>query len=120
MILYLFKLILILVFNISVNIYYINSECKCCCGNSKSGEIGSGSKGNLSTNPPISTNPILGTNPPVTPPYLKPQVEDHKGENRSGSKTNLDANPANGTNTTTMKKHEEAKHNNYHNSPTEL
>ena len=42
MILYLFKLILILVFNICVNIYYINSECKCCCGNSKSGETGSG------------------------------------------------------------------------------
>ena len=117
MIIYLIKLIIILVFNISVNIYYINSQCKCCCGNTKAGETGSGSKGNLSTNPPISTNPLLGTNPPVTPPYLKPQIEDHKGENKSGSKTNLGANPAKDTNTTTMKKHEEAKTNNYHNSP---
>ena len=49
---YLIKLILILVFNIGVNIYYIYPECKCCCGNSKSGEIGSESKGNLGTNPP--------------------------------------------------------------------
>ena len=117
MIIYLIKLIIILVFNIGINTYYINSECKCCCSNSKSGGTGSGSKGNLSTNPPLGTNPILGTNPPVTQPYLKPQVEDHKGENRSGSKTNLCANPANDTNTTTMKKHEEAKPNNYHNSP---
>ena len=42
MIIYSIKLILILVFNIGVNIYYINSECKCCCGNSKSGGTGSG------------------------------------------------------------------------------
>ena len=34
MIIYLIKLILILVFNISVNIYYINSEC-CCKKESK-------------------------------------------------------------------------------------
>ena len=42
MILYLFKLILILVFNIGINTYYINSVCKCCGGNSKSGGTGSG------------------------------------------------------------------------------
>ena len=52
MIIYLIKLILILVFNIGVNTYYINSECKCCCNNTKSGEMGSGSKGNLGPNPP--------------------------------------------------------------------
>ena len=43
-ILYLFKLILILVFNTGINTYYINPECKCCCSNSKSGWTGSGGK----------------------------------------------------------------------------
>ena len=64
MIIYLIKLILILVFNIGINTYYINSECKCCCGNSKSGGTGSGSKGNLSTNPPLGPNTTLGHNQP--------------------------------------------------------
>ena len=41
MIIYLNKLILILVFNMGVNIYYINSECKCCC-ESKQADTGSG------------------------------------------------------------------------------
>ena len=41
---YSFKLILILVFNISVNIYYINSECKCCCGESNKNNSGGGIK----------------------------------------------------------------------------
>ena len=41
MIIYLIKLILILVFNICVNIYCINSECKCCC-RSKQADTGSG------------------------------------------------------------------------------
>ena len=83
MILYLFKLILILVFNIGVNIYCINSECKCCCGNNKFGEIGGGSKGNLSTNPPEGLNP-------------KPV--DHNEEKRSGNNGNLGPNPAKDTN----------------------
>ena len=78
MIIYLIKLILILVFNTCVNIYYINSGCKCCCGNSKSGEMGSGSKTNLGTNPPIS---------------IKPKPGDHIGEMRSGSNGNLGPNP---------------------------
>ena len=42
MILYLFKLILILIFNIFVNIYYINSGCNCCCCRSKQTDTGSG------------------------------------------------------------------------------
>ena len=42
MILYLFKLILILVFNTIVNTYYINSGCKCCCCESKQTDTGSG------------------------------------------------------------------------------
>ena len=47
MIMYFIKLILILVFNVCVSIYYINcSNCKCCGGNTKSGGTGSGSKGN--------------------------------------------------------------------------
>ena len=54
---YFIKLILILVFNICVNIYYINSECKCCGWNSKSGGTGSESKGNLSINPPKGIKP---------------------------------------------------------------
>ena len=40
MILYLFKLILILVFNIGINTYYINSECKCCCESNKNNSGG--------------------------------------------------------------------------------
>ena len=63
MIIYLIKLILILVFNTCVNIYYINSGCKCCCWNSKSGEMGSGSNGNLSINPTLGHNPPKGPNP---------------------------------------------------------
>ena len=55
MIIYLIKLILILVFNIGINAYYINSGCKC-CGNNKSGEMGSGSKCNLGNNPPKGPN----------------------------------------------------------------
>ena len=55
---YFIKLILILVFNIIVNTYYINSECKCCGLNSKSGGTGSGgSKSNLSTNQPKGIKP---------------------------------------------------------------
>ena len=42
MILYLFKLISILVFNTVVNTYYINSGCKCCCCESKQTDTGSG------------------------------------------------------------------------------
>ena len=49
MILYLFKLILILVFNTVVNTYYINSGCKCCCCKSKQADTGNGG----STNNPI-------------------------------------------------------------------
>ena len=63
MLIYLIKLILILVFNTCVNICYINSECKCCCDNTKSGEIGSGSKGNLDTNSVKGHKPIVGPNP---------------------------------------------------------
>ena len=74
---------LILIFNICVSIYYINSECKCCCGNSKSGEMGWGSKGNLGTNPRKGLNP-------------KPV--GHIGEMRSGSKGNLGPNPRKGLN----------------------
>ena len=54
---YFIKLILILVFNTIVNTYYINSECKCCGWNSKSGGTGSESKGNLSINPPKGIKP---------------------------------------------------------------
>ena len=79
MIIYLIKLILILVFNIGVNTYYINSVCNCCCGNNKSGEIGGGSKGNLSTNPPEGLNPIAG-----------PQI----GEKRSGEGDGLEVKKA--------------------------
>ena len=46
MIIYIIKLILILVFNIGINTYYINSGCKC-CDNTKPGGTGSGSKGNF-------------------------------------------------------------------------
>ena len=63
MIIYLIKLILILVFNIGINTYYINSGCKC-CDNTKSGEIGSGSKTNLGVNPPKGTKT----------PIVKPQI----------------------------------------------
>ena len=42
MILYLFKLILILIFNIGINTYYINSGCNCCCCRSKQTDTGSG------------------------------------------------------------------------------
>ena len=103
MIIYLINLILILVFNIGINTYYINSGCKCCCGNSKSGEMGSGSKGNLGTNPPkgpnspnVKTpvkakhklnndnNPQKSPNPIVTSHNLKPPVIDHIGDMRMG------------------------------------
>ena len=58
MIMYFIKLILILVFNVCVSIYYINcSNCKCCFNNSKSGGTGSESKGNLSINPPKGIKP---------------------------------------------------------------
>ena len=40
MILYLFKLILILVFNIGINTYYINSECNCSCKSNKNNSGG--------------------------------------------------------------------------------
>ena len=83
MIIYLIKLTLILIFNICVSIYYINSECKCCCGNSKSGEMRSGCKCNLSTNQRKGLNP-------------KPV--GHIGEMRSGSKGNLGTNPRKGLN----------------------
>ena len=87
---YFIKLILILVFNVCVNIYYINSECKCCGDNSKSGGTGSGGKGNLGNNPHIGTNPTLGhnplfgTNPIVTSPDLKPPVGSNIGGMKSG------------------------------------
>ena len=84
MIIYLSKLILILVFNIGVNIYYINSGCQCCCcGNGKSGEIGSGSKGNLGHKPQISTKPIKN---------IKTKPGNHIGEKRSGGNGNLSTN----------------------------
>ena len=87
MIIYLSKLILILVFNTYVNIHYMYSECKCCCGDSKSGEMGSGSNGNLSINPTLGHNPpkgpnpigipSFGANPPVTVHTpVKPQIKD--------------------------------------------
>ena len=82
---YLIKLILILVFNIGINTYYINSGCKCCCGNSKSGEISGGNKINLGTNPLKS---------------IKPKPVGHIGEMRSGGKCNLSTNPLIGTNPT--------------------
>ena len=59
MIMYFIKLILILVFNIGVNICYINSGCKCCCGESNKNNSGGG-KGNLDTNSPKSPNPPVG------------------------------------------------------------
>ena len=103
MIIYLIKLILILVFNICVNICYINSECKCCCGNSKSGGIGSGSKGNLSTNPPKGPKTPVKTHTPVKQPE---EFKPTSGLNQpkcnkpivgcEGSKTNLDTNPLKG------------------------
>ena len=92
---YLFKLILILLFNICVNIYYINSGCKC-CDNTKSGGTGSGSKSNLGTNPRKSIkpkpkhklnndhNPQKSPNPIVTSHDLKPPVIDHIGDMRMG------------------------------------
>ena len=42
MTIYLIKLILIVVFNIGVNTYYINSGCNCCCCKSKQVDTGSG------------------------------------------------------------------------------
>ena len=106
MIIYLIKLILILVFNTCVNTYYIYSGCKCCCGNSKSGEIGSGSKTNLGTNPSISYKPILGPNiggtggsgskgnlGPNLPISIKSKPGDRMEEMRSGSNGNLGPNP---------------------------
>jgi len=92
---YLFKLILILLFNICVNIYYINSGCKC-CDNTKSEGTGSGSKSNLGTNPQKSIkpkpkhklnndhNPQKSPNPIVTSHDLKPPVIDHIGDMRMG------------------------------------
>ena len=78
MIIYLIKLILILVFNIGVNTYYIYSECKCCCNN-KSGEIGSGSKGNLGPNPPKW---IKTPKKSIKPSKVKtPEVVKHKPNN---------------------------------------
>ena len=69
MIIYLINLILILVFNVCVNIYYINSECKCCC-RSKQADTGSGgNKINLGTNPLKS---------------IKPKPVGHIGEMRRG------------------------------------
>ena len=44
MIIYLIKLILILVFNICINICYINSGCECCCGESNKNNSGGGIK----------------------------------------------------------------------------
>ena len=45
MIVYLIKLILILVFNTCVNIYYINSGCNCCCGESNKNNSDGGIQG---------------------------------------------------------------------------
>ena len=111
MIMYFIKLILILVFNTCVNIYYINSECKCCCNNNKSGEIGSGSKTNLDTNPPLGPNPPKGpetqvkTHTSVKPPEEVNQILDlnqPKGNKPivggEGSKSNLGTNPIKYTN----------------------
>ena len=108
---YFIKLILILVFNVCVNIYYINSECKCCCNNNKSGEIGSGSKTNLDTNPPLGPNPPKGpetqvkTHTSVKPPEEVNQILDlnqPKGNKPivggEGSKSNLGTNPIKYTN----------------------
>ena len=98
MIIYLIKLILILVFNIGINTYYINSGCKC-CGNTKSGGTGSGSKSNLNINPPKGTNPLLRTKPTVTSPDLKPPIlGPHMGEIGGGGKGNLCPNQTLGTN----------------------
>ena len=44
---YLIKLILILIFNICVNIYYINSECICCGNSCKSRGRRNSYRGNL-------------------------------------------------------------------------
>ena len=92
MIIYLIKLILILVFNICVNIYYINSECKCCGGNSKSGEMGSGSKGNLNTNPQKVKTPEVVKPKPNN--YPNTQKADHrsKGGGIKGDKFEIDLN----------------------------
>ena len=109
MIIYLIKLILILVFNIGNNTYCINSECKCCCCNTKLREIGGGSKCNLSTNPPKGTNPQKGPNQ-----IVGPQMEEMRSENKG----NLYHNPAKDTNTSLdtnsqeIKTSEGAKHNN--------
>ena len=98
MIIYLIKLISILVFNIGINTYYINSGCKC-CGNTKSGGTGSGSKSNLNINPPKGTNPLLRTKPTVTSPDLKPPIlGPHMGEIGGGGKGNLCPNQTLGTN----------------------
>ena len=123
MIIYLIKLILILVFNIGNNTYCINSECKCCCCNTKLREIGGGSKCNLSTNPSKGTNPQKGTKTPIVKPSkeVKPEKGAHTGGMKSESKGNLDTNSAKGTNpsldtdTHEIETSEEAKHNNYSN-----
>ena len=81
MIIYLFKLILILVFNTIVNTYYMNSECKCCGGNSKSGGTGSESKCNLGTNQPKSIKPPKGIKPQKVKTPVKAKYKlnnDHK------------------------------------------
>ena len=109
MIIYLIKLILILVFNIGINTYYINSGCKC-CGNTKSGGTGSGSKSNLNINPPKGTNPLLRTKPTVTSPDLKPPIlGPHMGEIGGGGKGNLVTNPPKGTKTPIVKPPKEVK-----------
>ena len=64
MIIYLIKLIIILVFNIGINTYYIYSECKCCCRSKQADTRSGGSKGNLSTNSPLGPNTTLGHNQP--------------------------------------------------------
>ena len=92
---YLIKLILILVFNIGINTYYINSGCKCCCGNSKSGEIGGGSKGNLGTNPPKGPKTPVKTHTTVKQPEeLKPTKGAHIGGMKSGEGNDLEGEKA--------------------------
>ena len=124
MIIYLIKLILILVFNTCVNMYYIHSECKCCCGNSKSGEIGSVSKTKLGTKPPIGTNPSksikpsistklpFGTNSPkksIKPSKVKnPEVVNPKSNNDPNQP--ISTNPSKDTNQQKVKTHKVVKH----------
>jgi len=111
MIIYLIKLTLILIFNICVSIYYINSECKCCCGNSKSGRTGSGSKTYLDTNPPLGPNLPKGPETPVKthtavkpPEEVKPILDLNQPKGNKpiigceGSKSNLGTNPIKYTN----------------------